>query len=110
MMPSGSWLSILLSLAQPAPFAAAAMQPSMAAPGFERSACIEAVATDEKIDCGVLIVAENRAKANSRAIRLPVMIFRSRSAASGSARSLDPDGWPQSFNRKNRSVNGTLTA
>jgi len=47
---------------------------------FDRGVCAVAVAADETIDCGVLSVPENRAVADSRMIRLPVMIFRSRAA------------------------------
>ena len=49
-------------------------------PRFERVPCAAEVATDERIECGVLVVPENRAKKDSRAIRLPVMVFRSRAA------------------------------
>ncbi len=45
---------------------------------FEPGACAIEVAPDEKIDCGVLIVPESRAASDSRMIRLPVLIFRSR--------------------------------
>ncbi|KQN25443.1 hypothetical protein ASE86_04175 [Sphingomonas sp. Leaf33] len=47
---------------------------------FERSACAVAVVPGERIECGVLSVPENRRKARSRTIRLPVMIFRSTAA------------------------------
>ena len=59
-----------VSLAQTAPLRSA----------FEAGACVVEVAADEKIDCGTLSVPENRSDANSRLIRLPVMIFRSRAA------------------------------
>ncbi len=52
-----------------------------AAARFERAACPVEVAAGERIDCGVLIVPENRARTGSRTIRLPVMIFRSRSSS-----------------------------
>lgn len=45
---------------------------------FEPAPCAVEVATDERIDCGLLIVPENRHRADSRMIRLPVLIFRSR--------------------------------
>lgn len=45
---------------------------------FEPGACAVEVAADEKIDCGTLIVPENRSVADSRMIRLPVLVFRSR--------------------------------
>ncbi|QDH72554.1 alpha/beta fold hydrolase [Brevundimonas sp. M20] len=47
---------------------------------FEVGACAVEVATDERIECGTLSVPENRAVADSRMIRLPVIIFRSRAA------------------------------
>ena len=47
-------------------------------PRYERVPCAAEVATDERIECGALFVPENRAKKDSRAIRLPVMVFRSR--------------------------------
>ena len=47
---------------------------------FEPGACAVEVASDEKIDCGTLTVPENRSAADSRTIRLPVIIFRSRAA------------------------------
>ncbi|MBK9968826.1 MAG: alpha/beta fold hydrolase [Holophagales bacterium] len=50
------------------------------APRFAPAACPIEVASDERIDCGVLLVPENREKPGSRTIRLPVMIFRSRSS------------------------------
>jgi len=45
---------------------------------FEPGPCAVEVATDERIECGLLIVPENRRSADSRMIRLPVLIFRSR--------------------------------
>jgi pimeloyl-ACP methyl ester carboxylesterase len=47
---------------------------------FEPGPCPVETAPGEKIDCGVLVVPENRAKPGSRMIRLPVVIQRSRSA------------------------------
>ena len=67
-------LAILLSSSS------AAETPSNTVPRFERGACVVEVAADERIECGMLVVPENREKTDSRAIRLPVMIFRSRSA------------------------------
>ncbi len=46
---------------------------------FERAPCASTVASDEAIECGILSVPENRRATTSRTIRLPVMIFRSRS-------------------------------
>lgn len=48
---------------------------------FEPGPCAVEVAGDERIDCGLLIVPENRRQAGSRMLRLPVIIFRSRAAA-----------------------------
>lgn len=48
---------------------------------FEPGPCAVQVAGDERIDCGVLVVPENRSKPGSRTIRLAVTIFRARSAA-----------------------------
>lgn len=50
-------------------------------PRYERAACPVEVAPGERVDCGVLIVPEHRGVAGTRAIRLPVVIFRSRSAS-----------------------------
>jgi pimeloyl-ACP methyl ester carboxylesterase len=66
-------LAILLSSS------GAVQTPSTAVPRFERGACVVEVAPDERIDCGMLVVPENRGRDDSRTIRLPVMIFRSRS-------------------------------
>jgi pimeloyl-ACP methyl ester carboxylesterase len=57
-----------------------APRPAPAAPRFAPAPCPIEVAPDERIDCGVLLVPENRGKPGSRTIRLPVVIFRSRSA------------------------------
>ncbi|MCU0252404.1 MAG: alpha/beta hydrolase [Vicinamibacterales bacterium] len=50
-------------------------------PRYERAACPVEVAPGERIDCGVLVVPEHRGVAGTLAIRLPVVIFRSRSAS-----------------------------
>ncbi|NOK08916.1 alpha/beta fold hydrolase [Corallococcus exercitus] len=55
-------------------------EPAPAVPRFEPGACAVEVAASERIDCGLLVVSENRHKADSRPIRLPVTIFRSRAA------------------------------
>jgi pimeloyl-ACP methyl ester carboxylesterase len=60
--------------------AVAAAQAPAARSHFEPGACAVEVAADERIDCGTLVVPENRSVADSRTIRLPVIIFRSRSA------------------------------
>lgn len=81
MLPHVLWLWMLLPIAQAVPAAGPTPSPSTAVPRFERAACGAEVATDERIDCGVLTVAENRRKTDTHAIGLPVMIFRSRAAA-----------------------------
>lgn len=66
---------IALGLALAAPAAAHAQtEPTR----FEPGPCAVEVAADERIDCGLLVVPENRGRADSRMIRLPVVIFRSR--------------------------------
>ncbi len=50
-------------------------------PRFEKAECAVKVVPGERIDCGLLYVPENRRKARSRTIRLPVIIFRSTPAA-----------------------------
>jgi pimeloyl-ACP methyl ester carboxylesterase len=50
-------------------------------PRFERAECAVKVAPGERIECGLLFVPENRRKARSRTISLPVMIFRSTASA-----------------------------
>ena len=45
---------------------------------FAPGPCAVEVAADERIDCGWLSVPENRSRPDSRMIRLPVMILRSR--------------------------------
>lgn len=52
-----------------------------AEPRFERAECSVKVAPGERIECGLLFVPENRRKAQSRTISLPVMIFRSTASA-----------------------------
>ncbi|MCP3097397.1 alpha/beta fold hydrolase [Myxococcus sp. K15C18031901] len=61
----------LLALAPPAPTAAL--------PRFEPSECPFPVEPPERIECGMLVVPENRSKPDSREIRLPVRRLRSRS-------------------------------
>lgn len=50
-------------------------------PRFEKSECVVKVVPTERIECGLLFVPENRRKARSRTIGLPVMIFRSTASA-----------------------------
>ena len=69
-------LALLLSVTSPrqAP-------PAGAVPRYERAPCPVEVAPGERVDCGILVVPERRGVAGTRAIRLPVVIFRSRSAS-----------------------------
>ena len=50
-------------------------------PRFETGACPVEVSPDERIDCGALFVPEHRGVIGTRTIRLPVVIFRSRSTS-----------------------------
>ena len=47
---------------------------------FEMTACPERIAQGERVECGVLSVPENRGMLSDRMVKLPVTIFRSRSA------------------------------
>ncbi len=47
---------------------------------FETTPCPERIAQGEKVECGVLSVPENRGMLSDRMVKLPVTIFRSRSA------------------------------
>jgi pimeloyl-ACP methyl ester carboxylesterase len=44
---------------------------------FEKTTCSADLAKEDKIECGMLTVPENRSNPKTRAIRLPVVIFRS---------------------------------
>jgi pimeloyl-ACP methyl ester carboxylesterase len=77
-MTSRLWITLVL-LASIPPLATRPPQ-TRSLPRFEPAPCPAQVARDEKIDCGMLTVPENRHKPGSRSIRLPVMIFRSRAA------------------------------
>ena len=55
--------------------------PAGTVPRYERTACPIEVAPRERADCGVLVVPERQGVPGTRAIRLPVVIFRSRSAS-----------------------------
>lgn len=70
---------IILAIVAVAPLTAAAQTPASRS-HFEPGPCAVDVAADERIDCGVLVVPENRSLTDSRLIRLPVLIFRSRAA------------------------------
>jgi len=61
--------------------AANASDAKRAEPRFERAECAVKVSPGERIECGLLFVPENRRKARSRTISLPVMIFRSTASA-----------------------------
>lgn len=69
------------TLGAPLPAAVA----SAPAPRFESAPCPLETEPGERIDCGALFVPENRARPESRTIRLPVMIFRSTGGAAGAA-------------------------
>jgi pimeloyl-ACP methyl ester carboxylesterase len=59
-----------------------AVAQASASPGrFETTACPPEVAAGERIDCGLLIVPENRKAPASRTIRLPVIVMRSRATS-----------------------------
>jgi len=49
-------------------------------PRFEKNVCPDQIAKEDKTECGTLTVAENRSNPKTRAIHLPVVIFRSRAA------------------------------
>lgn len=72
---SALWLAV--SMPGAPPLAAVAAAP---VPRFESAPCPVETEPGERIDCGALFVPENRARTDSRTIRLPVMIFRSRAA------------------------------
>jgi pimeloyl-ACP methyl ester carboxylesterase len=70
--------ALLLVLAAPL----AALPPPQAEGGlFARAPCPASVQSEDGIECGVLTVPENRQRAGSRMIRLPVVIFRSHASA-----------------------------
>jgi pimeloyl-ACP methyl ester carboxylesterase len=72
------WLPLLLFLAMlPAP----AVAKEAALPQFEAGPCpVDFSTVKRKIDCGILRVAENRAKPDGRIVVLPVAIVRASSA------------------------------
>ena len=72
-----SFVALSLHLAPPG----IALAHQTGLPRFESAACPVEVAAGERIDCGALFVPENRRRTGSRLIRLPVMIFRSRSSS-----------------------------
>lgn len=49
-------------------------------PRIEKSDCVRDVAKDEAIDCYTLVTFENHAKRSGATIRLPFILFHSRSA------------------------------
>jgi pimeloyl-ACP methyl ester carboxylesterase len=63
------------ALAQAAPIISSAVPPR-----FEKTPCPEQLAKEDGTECGVLTVPENRSNPKTRAIRLPVVIFRSHAA------------------------------
>lgn len=54
--------------------------PTVVLPRFEKIGCTEQLVKDDKTECGMLTVSENRSNPKARAIRLPVVVFRSHSA------------------------------
>ena len=46
-------------------------------PRFEKSECAVPVPKGEKVECGYLVVRENRALKNNKSIRLPIIILKS---------------------------------
>lgn len=74
-------LTVLVAAASAAP---AVAQSATDRTRFEPGPCVIQTAEGERIDCGMLVVPENRARPDSRLIRLPVVIFRSRSATPAS--------------------------
>lgn len=87
----------LLGMALSLPSIAVAQ--AMPSPGrFEKTACPPEVASGERIDCGLLVVPENRKAPASRTIRLPVIIMRSRAAVPASDPVLFLAGGPGNSN------------
>ncbi len=54
--------------------------PTAVVPRFEKTACPEQISKEDKTECGILTVAENRSNLKARTIRLPVVVFRRRAA------------------------------
>jgi len=81
MLANLSVLMVAWPLLAASPLTAGAPPSPATIPRFEQVPCAAEVAADEDIECGALVVPENRSRPESRAIRLPVMIFRSRAAA-----------------------------
>jgi pimeloyl-ACP methyl ester carboxylesterase len=77
VMISRAFLALLLGLPSPAVGAAPA---ALATPTLVKSVCAVRLPSDEKIDCYLLSVPENRSREGSNPIHLPVIVFRSRSA------------------------------
>ncbi len=71
------FLAFLVGLPSPAVGGAPA---ALATPTLVKSVCALHLPSDEKIDCYLLAVPENRSQKGSNLIRLPVIVFRSRSA------------------------------
>jgi pimeloyl-ACP methyl ester carboxylesterase len=69
---------VLLGLLGPGIGRAAAAR---AIPTLVRSACVVSLPSDERIDCYLLTVPENRTRDGSNMIHLPVIVFRSRGAS-----------------------------
>jgi pimeloyl-ACP methyl ester carboxylesterase len=52
-------------------------QANQTLPRFEKSGCAVPVPQGEKVECGYLVVRENRALKNDKSIRLPIIILKS---------------------------------
>ena len=77
MLPSRSWLvaCILVCPAAACAQGASAISPL---PQFEKTKCAGPLAQDDKAECGILGVPENRSSEKTRMIHLPVVILHSR--------------------------------
>ncbi|MEI7037160.1 alpha/beta fold hydrolase [Fulvimonas yonginensis] len=74
-MSRGVWIILLGCLLQQAP---ACARDAVAQGRFARAPCPKSILPGEGVVCGVLTVPENRHRAHSRTIRLPVVVFHSR--------------------------------
>jgi pimeloyl-ACP methyl ester carboxylesterase len=84
-----STLALLLLLgALPAP------SPRTSVPSIEKSACAVPVAKNERTDCYMLTVPEDRSAHDGKTIRFPVVLFHSRSVAPKSDPVIFTEGGP----------------
>ena len=77
MRPSRSWLVACILVCSTAARAQGASDISPL-PHFEKTNCEGALGQDDKAECGILSVPENRSGEKSRVIHLPVVILHSR--------------------------------